>query len=312
MLLFLSMLIIGCAKEEVPEIQNDLDAIEYRAKPDCTKPYHLLHQKGNGDYVEICISCESYWGNPLDPEDFGHSTHEGDIILSDLDEDGYIPFDCGYGLTGDCDDENPAIHPGAEDICDGIDNDCDGVIDNGDYGEEICDDGIDNDCDGLIDCDDPDCEDECASECDSETIIFCDYLHYFDFDEPCPDDEVGEFGMGDAFCVSEIWYGFNLPLGWDIKIWDNDYVLNNYCNGSDPDNDTGVLQVIYGYFNQVWEYRIAGQLSLYDENGYYLGEVFAPFNYVVDEPTALAHAQFLTQLAADNGLIDICIGGPEF
>ncbi len=38
--------------------------------------------------------------------------------------------------TGDCDDDDPAIVPGADEVCDSIDNDCDGLVDDADTVDE--------------------------------------------------------------------------------------------------------------------------------------------------------------------------------
>jgi hypothetical protein len=50
---------------------------------------------------------------------------EEDALCSDADGDGWS------ASCGDCLDDNPAAHPGAIEICDGVDNNCDGVIDEG-------------------------------------------------------------------------------------------------------------------------------------------------------------------------------------
>jgi len=44
-------------------------------------------------------------------------------FYKDHDRDGYLSYE-------DCDDYNPAAHPGAEEPCDGLDNDCNGKVDD--------------------------------------------------------------------------------------------------------------------------------------------------------------------------------------
>lgn len=128
--------------------------------------------------------------NPAAPEicdqfdnDCDGQTNEYITCEMDEDGDGYVTDgdDFPYENNEDCDDSDPTVHPGATEICDGIDNDCDGVIDdnctenlpeNDDDGdgyseddgdcddtdvdihpgaEEVCSDSRDNDCDGDVD-----------------------------------------------------------------------------------------------------------------------------------------------------------------
>jgi len=97
---------------------------------------------------------------------------------NDLDEDHFFDVDCG-GL--DCDDDEAAVNPDAEELCNGVDDDCDGELLAGEddldgdlffacdddcddededvhpEADEICDDDVDNDCDGDTDWEDADC-----------------------------------------------------------------------------------------------------------------------------------------------------------
>lgn len=66
---------------------------------------------------------------------------------ADVDLDGFgagapliSPGGCGQGFSAvdtDCDDTDAAVHPGAAELCNGLDDDCDGVVDEG-FIESYC------------------------------------------------------------------------------------------------------------------------------------------------------------------------------
>ena len=66
----------------------------------------LLSCQGDGkDYVDV---------EPIDTAG----------VLQDLDGDGFFSDE-------DCDDNDPQVYPGVDEICDGFDNNCDGQVDEG-------------------------------------------------------------------------------------------------------------------------------------------------------------------------------------
>ncbi len=117
--------------------------------------------------------------------------HEADVVVgpgADHDGDGYSI------RQGDCDDTNPAVHPGAPDAQDGLDNDCDGEIDEGapdadDDGDGFTD--LEGDCDDDNDAVHPD-----AIEVENGIDDDCD--NRVDEGTPAADDD------GDGFCEAEL------------------------------------------------------------------------------------------------------------
>ena len=96
----------------------DLDGDGYAADTDCLD----TNPRVNPVAPEFC-------GDGLDNNCNG-LTDESCPECNDFDGDGfYAQLGCGFV---DCADNNPAVSPGAQEVCDGFDNDCDSIIDEPD------------------------------------------------------------------------------------------------------------------------------------------------------------------------------------
>ena len=97
----------------------------------------------------------------LDLNESGFDSTSGHGLVQAFDALEYVPGSCtdadndGYCADVDCDDNNPAIKPGASEACgDGRDNNCDGAIDEGCGGSGCTDADGDGWCVEDGDCDD--------------------------------------------------------------------------------------------------------------------------------------------------------------
>ena len=107
--------------------------------------------------VEECDGIDNNC-NAIADEGFEDTDEDGsaDCVDDDDDEDGYVDGD-------DCQPLDPAVNPGAEEVCNGIDDDCNGEVDET-FG--------DNDDDGLTDCvDDDDDNDGILDEDDNCPMV---------------------------------------------------------------------------------------------------------------------------------------------
>ena len=194
----------------------------------------------DGDGVRDAVDCA-----PADPDVFGANSDQVDPDGLDANCDGVDGIDAdgdGHASVasggGDCNDQDEAVHPDADEVPDnGQDDDCSGgdascdADGDGVDGEicggldcddtnslvlpgsvELCD-GLDTDCDGTLSDDELDADEDgargCTGDCDDSSALIapgleeaCDGLDT-DCDGAVPDDELDADGDGHAVCAGD-------------------------------------------------------------------------------------------------------------
>ena len=149
-----------------PSATTDDGSCDYSSCSGCTNPdacnYNPAAATDDGSCeFTSCAGCTEIFSCNFDPNatiDDGSCILPYDIVYEDLDGDGIggsvgIADVCelGPGLsleTGDCDDDNNTVYPGAAGTAEGIDNNCNGVIDADEALPNLCPEDLNQD--GLI------------------------------------------------------------------------------------------------------------------------------------------------------------------
>ncbi|MDP2310627.1 MAG: MopE-related protein [Pseudomonadota bacterium] len=131
-MLFLLSVLGGCGTDvSVSRQRIDADGDGYSTEVDCDDAHATVHP----DAPETCNEIDDDCDGDIDEDSVDAST-----LYEDGDRDGWggettvVACDGGAGLaaeTGDCDDADADIHPGAPETCDEVDDDCDGATDEG-------------------------------------------------------------------------------------------------------------------------------------------------------------------------------------
>ncbi|MEC8425114.1 MAG: MopE-related protein, partial [Myxococcota bacterium] len=109
------------------EAEEDCDDADPAVNPAAQELCNGLDDDCDGaiDIDDPDVEGTSTWSVDSDGDGFGDPT---------LSADGCVQPEGTADNADDCDDRNDAIHPAADETCDGVDNDCDGAVDAADEG----------------------------------------------------------------------------------------------------------------------------------------------------------------------------------
>ena len=193
----------------------DLDGDGFDSTVDCDDSDPAVHPGASEVCNGVDDDCDGFVDD-ADPDLVGGSRAypdlDGDGYGDDAGEVGACSASSGFvSEGGDCDDADPAINPGAAEICDGLDNDCDDLVDDDDSdlsGAEVWyadadGDGFGDSAGGVASCEQPSLTVAEGGDCDdADAAIHPGAEEYCNgIDDDC-DGEIDEDGALDA----STWY----------------------------------------------------------------------------------------------------------
>ncbi len=207
-----STLLAACGDPEKPDdtgviSAEDADGDGYDTETDCDDGDPTVHPGAS----EACDGADNDCDGEVDEDAVDAATYYADVDSDGFGDPSAATSACaqpsGYvDDDSDCDDDDPAINPAADEICDDQDNDCDGLEDQDDgdlvdaatWYQDADDDGWGDDATTTRACDPPSGFVDQGGDCDDDDPAFHPGADEDDCTDPADYNCDGSTGYADA------------------------------------------------------------------------------------------------------------------